>query len=775
MQKITYTVHSVIAIKNLVSVKFTSYLARVLSRILIVRIDDFINLTRRYNNANTTNSILKKKIKNQLFALSELYEEYLREQRHKFSAHFQDKNLHERIELWGEINENKISFFCQQIIDIYKLFESNSEYVPINDSTLLLSNEKKEKIERLSKEEDNLEKVKSSADVLSMTRPNMTSSIVFHPVPEKMKVLNTISMFYDFLRKLYDILKDNPLYEKILKAQMITDLVSFKDNLIHKSGSQDIGLRYLIEQDIAPYKKILSYEKNKPSCYSPFSKWLPRKYIPSTVYKDGLKVIYSFTSKINDDIFNTSINIRNKIGAHIDHTLSFNNLVNLLNSLTICEIDELRKLLINLWLEVGNCHISLSIQTHKPLELKGVLGLVNNHRESFYENKIEKIIIPTPKTFSSTKEAFDLILKTWGKDEDAINFFNQGFIKSKMNVSIELENHYKYTFTDSGILLMKKLTSSCDLKVKRFLLNYISVHGQTIGAQCNGILLFSIGVNKESLLSEHIYLLGETGDIECDEIFEQLKFFAVQENITAIDSFIALLKIDLRYRGLHYANNRQIEPIETKFAIELKKLLQDLTKSMGIIVSTLMQSEIYFGKYTYANRYSDAIYVNFLNELVYENFTKINNPPPEEVLTNIKYSHENKVFTFTLNTLEQYLKNEDLTEFIHSLIINGNLVLNYKETVFMEHLAYSYFALDKTEKSIEVYEELIRRESSNVNFYIKKLEYICEMKNLELFDIELRKMYKYFNLKESEKEKINSIREELIENYTPGVGNPLLI
>ena len=301
------------------------------------------------------------------------------------------------------------------------------------------------------------------------------------------------------------------------------------------------------------------------------------------------------------------------------------------------------------------------------------------------------------------------------------------------------------------------------------------MHGQTIGAQCNGILLFSIGVNKESLLSEHIYLLGETGDIECDEIFEQLKFFAVQENITAIDSFIALLKIDLRYRGLHYANNRQIEPIETKFAIELKKLLQDLTKSMGIIVSTLMQSEIYFGKYTYANRYSDAIYVNFLNELVYENFTKINNPPPEEVLTNIKYSHENKVFTFTLNTLEQYLKNEDLTEFIHSLIINGNLVLNYKETVFMEHLAYSYFALDKTEKSIEVYEELIRRESSNVNFYIKKLEYICEMKNLELFDIELRKMYKYFNLKESEKEKINSIREELIENYTPGVGNPLLI
>lgn len=132
----------------------TSYLARITSRILITRIDDFIDLARRYNNAHTTDVSLKRKIKNELTTLDNLYQQYLQEQRHKFSAHFQDKNLFDKIQLWGAIDEDKISFFYTQIIDIYNLFKSHPNYYIINFISLDLSEEKIQRIKELSKTEE---------------------------------------------------------------------------------------------------------------------------------------------------------------------------------------------------------------------------------------------------------------------------------------------------------------------------------------------------------------------------------------------------------------------------------------------------------------------------------------------------------------------------------------------------------------------------------------------------------------------------------------------
>ena len=115
MKKIHLCITQIIRIKNIIETIKSDFFARVISRKVMVRIDDFIDIARRYNNTNVTDGILKRNLKIKLNELNTEFGNRLRLQRHKFSAHIQDLEFGLRIDSWANISNDNIIFFHNNI------------------------------------------------------------------------------------------------------------------------------------------------------------------------------------------------------------------------------------------------------------------------------------------------------------------------------------------------------------------------------------------------------------------------------------------------------------------------------------------------------------------------------------------------------------------------------------------------------------------------------------------------------------------------------------
>ena len=139
MKKIYYCISQIKITQNLINVIDSDFFARVISRQIIIRIYDFITLTRQYNNAFITDLTLKRELKDKLNLLSNDFEDKLKIQRHKLSAHFQDLEFRDRVDSWSNITKNKIDYFYDKILDIYNLLNNENYFQKILESNLNLS------------------------------------------------------------------------------------------------------------------------------------------------------------------------------------------------------------------------------------------------------------------------------------------------------------------------------------------------------------------------------------------------------------------------------------------------------------------------------------------------------------------------------------------------------------------------------------------------------------------------------------------------------------
>ena len=72
-----------------------------------IRLTDFIQYAREVNNdlSNGRHPKERRTMKDNLNALDALYQDYIEDLRNKFGGHFKDIDFFERIQLWGQINE----------------------------------------------------------------------------------------------------------------------------------------------------------------------------------------------------------------------------------------------------------------------------------------------------------------------------------------------------------------------------------------------------------------------------------------------------------------------------------------------------------------------------------------------------------------------------------------------------------------------------------------------------------------------------------------------
>jgi len=174
-----------------------------------------------------------------------------------------------------------------------------------------------------------------------------------------------------------------------------------------------------------------------------------------------------------------------------------------------------------------------------------------------------------------------------------------------------------------------------------------------------------------------------------------------------------------------------------------------------------MLAEIIFGNNNYHKKYSDNIYMDFLNNIIYDNFKKLENAPSKEEMLIIETNHKHFIYTCTLNSLSQFVKDANLSNLIHILIANGHLVLNYRSTIFLQHKAYSHFFLGDIEQALTLYDQLIRKEPANINFRLEQLEYIVEKKDQQRFEDKVKEMYQFFKVEDEVKQRVEDLKTKL--------------
>lgn len=187
-----YTLKEIDTVAKLLLVKNSTFFKRSISRLIAMRVDDFIKLGFATNKQTVRLQI----IKDELNALEALYKDHLKLQRDKYSAHFQHLDFSDRLENWSALNFEKATFFHEIPKGIYSQFSTVPGYVPYDELTIdALSIQQLAEINN----EFDLEAHPSIAtDILSLTRPNSGGVLNFSMIHTKAGVLKSLELLIDY-------------------------------------------------------------------------------------------------------------------------------------------------------------------------------------------------------------------------------------------------------------------------------------------------------------------------------------------------------------------------------------------------------------------------------------------------------------------------------------------------------------------------------------------------------------------------------------------------
>ena len=111
----------------------SDFSARIFSRHVIIRALDFVQHSRRLRRPLAAAGINVRRFHREKEIYADYFQEYFRVTRDRLSGHVQDIDFIERIDLWNDIELNKLQFFADSARDMYINTIGNmgvSEYVP---------------------------------------------------------------------------------------------------------------------------------------------------------------------------------------------------------------------------------------------------------------------------------------------------------------------------------------------------------------------------------------------------------------------------------------------------------------------------------------------------------------------------------------------------------------------------------------------------------------------------------------------------------------------
>ena len=215
------------------------FVSRTLARHILIRAENFVEhsrgLRRPLNDAGyKTRDFHKAKE-----AYASTFDEYFRVSRNRLGAHVQDFDFGKRIELWNDIEIVKISYFVDGALEIYRslAFFNLPGYLAYAKPPELTEPAVLETLHQLQRAIDHRKRVEMGTDPLATTRKNTIATLNLTPVHVRAGQLVLIRRWIAMQSDLLGRLTAHRRIARILRARIITDLVSFCDCLVTRSVS----------------------------------------------------------------------------------------------------------------------------------------------------------------------------------------------------------------------------------------------------------------------------------------------------------------------------------------------------------------------------------------------------------------------------------------------------------------------------------------------------------------------------------------------------------
>jgi len=765
LNKIYFCVSQIKITQNLLDIIESDFFARVISRKIIIRIYDFINLTRRYNNMHITNNILKRDLKEKLNNLSDQFDNKLKLQRHKLSAHFQDLEFAQRVDSWSTISKNEIDDFYTKVIEIYNLLESQNSYQKILDNNFELLQQEIINIQNVVREKDIESVPHFSNDILSMTRANTGAVIPCHPIQDKVLSLNSIHLMIDFEISLYKALETNT-YKQLIKLILVNDIVSFIDNLITRENSEYIGLDTIIDLQLHPWKNF-SFKQEKPNSFK-LLKQSNYDFKKDKELQNAQNILNVFLSKFRLDSLSSIRDIRNKLGSHIDDRDELEDLFILFNDLNIDFLLKIYSDFYHLFSKICNTVFYLKHFAMPPTKMNGITAISPQPTKMFFDNT--NIQTDFDREDINDTGLYELKLKDFLNNyisfEDLEYYFREAISHSDVIKSVVFENQ-NIEINKCHTYLMNKLNNEIDIDEKRLILILLKNSSGWSSTQITYILTETYESNRLNLNYEYLVYFGDTTKENTTTVLNILL-----DNLKNTNDFniiysviLSLLKIDVNILGSVLVNNRQ-QAKESKYSNAIKQTIEKLSSLFKIIVTVLLKSEMMFTNHFshYRNFYQD-LYIDFFEKVFIKNIKllKPNNFLKKRLekkdINELKLDFEYNRLTIIFIKLAEKSNSEN-AKFLYSIIVNL-LKLNFQYLPFFEHYAYANYKIGNIDKAVEVYQDLVDKNPGEVEYRIQLLNYYLEQKNISVLKSEIKYLKEYYCFDDKQLSKINIILNEV--------------
>lgn len=232
--------------------------ARMLTRHVLVRAVDFISHTRQMRKPLGKAGYDTGAFNDLKEYYATEFQEHFQKVRDRLSAHVQDIELSEGIELWNGVDASKSEFFVDGATEIYRSLEllSITDFPALTDFPEFGDPAFEEALRAYQASGSKVRAVEIGTDPLAMTRPDSTALINSHPIHARAGHLALLQRWMMVQVKLLLRFEAFPNVVRILKARMISDLVSACDCLITRdvdpaAPQRMEGLDFLLAKEVS--------------------------------------------------------------------------------------------------------------------------------------------------------------------------------------------------------------------------------------------------------------------------------------------------------------------------------------------------------------------------------------------------------------------------------------------------------------------------------------------------------------------------------------------
>ena len=228
--------------------------ARMLTRHVVVRAENLIVHARGLRKPLVAAGMDVRAFNRAKEGYAAAFNEYFLEARHRIGAHVQDMDFARRIELWNNIEKVKTDYLVDGSAEIYGLLAAAPQYVPLGEPLERDDAALEEVLAAYRAENGVAGSVELAADPLGQTRPDTLSLRNETPLHARAGQLTLIRRWVTSQRRLASSLAAWPSLSRIIKARLVTDIVSFCDCLTTRAvaagaAQELVGLDDLLRSD----------------------------------------------------------------------------------------------------------------------------------------------------------------------------------------------------------------------------------------------------------------------------------------------------------------------------------------------------------------------------------------------------------------------------------------------------------------------------------------------------------------------------------------------